>query len=82
MKKRGRRKKSVILQKVGELIISDKFKLIVNITKVSGKIRLDVRVFVYSRQGEWFPTYKGINIPVEKTYELLKLLEKIEIIKK
>lgn len=52
-------------------------KIIADISEFKGRYLIDIRTF-YQADGEWRPTKKGINIPVEKLPELENAVAKIK----
>lgn len=56
---------------------SEEEKIIADVSEFKGRHLIDIRTF-YQADGEWRPTKKGINIPLEKLSELETTLEKIK----
>lgn len=52
-------------------------KIIADVSEFKGKHLIDIRTF-YQADGEWRPTKKGINIPLEKLSELEIAINKIK----
>jgi len=71
-----------IIKEVGEIVFSDRKKIIINILDIEKKIRLDMRTYFYNHNSEWVPTKKGINLPIENLKDIITLLNRIEIVNK
>lgn len=52
-------------------------KIIAEVSEFKGRHLIDIRTF-YQADGEWRPTKKGINIPLEKLPELEAAVDKIK----
>jgi len=67
---------------IKEIPITKKSKLVISIVKLSGKMRLDIRLHVcYTNKAtqieDFYPTAKGVNILLSKRIEIIEGLEEI-----
>ena len=65
-----------VKESLGEIPISPKTKILVSITEVGNKDKMDIRLNFLNYDGEWKPTKKGISIPVEQAKPLLEIINK------
>jgi hypothetical protein len=66
-----------VVRKVGELANSTKTKIIVSIVDIKGVERIDIRTNFMAESGEWFPTKKGVTIPMAQKDEFRDLINNI-----
>lgn len=52
-------------------------KIMADISEFKGRYLVDIRTF-YQADGEWRPTKKGINVPIEKLPDLEKAIAKLK----
>lgn len=52
-------------------------KIMADISEFKGRYLVDIRTF-YQADGEWRPTKKGINVPIEKLPELENAIAKLK----
>lgn len=69
---------------IKEISISKKSKIIISTVKLAGKEKLDVRlnVFYLSKKTgieDFYPTAKGINIPIAKCPEIIAGLKEVPV---
>jgi Transcriptional Coactivator p15 (PC4) len=61
---------------VGEWRIRQGLKVLVRIVEYKSHIRVDVRQWYLSDDGEWCPGRSGVGIPVERLADVQKMLER------
>lgn len=71
-----KKEKEIKVQNTLELPITEKTKIVVSTMEIEGEKRLDIRVYV-SGSNYVGPTQKGINIPIEKSEELINAIKQL-----
>jgi len=61
---------------LGEVVLSPKTKIIVSITEVGEKDKMDIRLNFLNFESEWKPTKKGISFPIENAQLLYDTIKK------
>lgn len=66
-----------MMKKIGELEIADRSKLILSIGEYKGRERIDLRIYVRSKNKE-IPTRRGIFFDSEWLPDFIKMIRKLE----
>ncbi len=56
----------------------EKNKLVVRKMNWQGREGLDIRIFFLAGDGKWYPTKRGVRVPVRLKGEIIKALRKIK----